>query len=321
MKGKYKKLAENLKNNVRLNEPLDRYTTLNIGGPAKLYLEVKKETELIEAIKNANKLGVKYLIIAGGSNLLISDRGFNGLVIRNLVKGIKAKNSKILVKSATELNKLISFINKRGFKGMECMVGIPGSVGGAVYGNAGAYGQEIKDNLTRVKVFNSQGVSWFSNKNCKFGYRDSIFKTNNFPILEVEFQFAIGNPQKLINKSKEIIKLRQKKYPKGIKCPGSFFKNILKSDLSERVLSKIPEEKIIYGKIPAGYLLEAVGARGRRLGNIKIAGYHGNLFINLGNGKATDFFNLAKKYGERVEDKFGIKLVPEVQLIGFSKKL
>ncbi|TSC64625.1 MAG: UDP-N-acetylmuramate dehydrogenase, partial [Microgenomates group bacterium Gr01-1014_93] len=150
---------------------------------------------------------------------------------------------------------------------------------------------------------------------CGFGYRDSSFKRNGLIISEVTFQLEKGDPEKLKKEADEILEKRLTKYPKGIKCPGSFFKNIVANTLPEEILEKIPREKIVYGKIPAGVLLEEVGAKGDKLDGIEIAPYHANLFINNGGGKAEDFYNLAKKYFELVYQKFGIELEPEVQLI------
>ena len=118
----------------------------------------------------------------------------------------------------------------------------------------------------------------------------------------------------------EILKTRLLKYPQNMKCPGSFFKNVLVKDLSPQVLAKIPNENIVYGKISAGYLLEAVGVKGKRKGDIQIADYHANLFFNLGKGRATDFYSLVKDCQNRVKKKFGINLEPEVQLIGFNQR-
>jgi len=209
-----------------------------------------------------------------------------------------------------------------GYVGMEKMTGIPGTVGGAVYGNAGAYGQVVSDKLLRVKVFDGKKVTWVPKKLCKFGYRESIFKKNKWVLLEAEFLFnSRVDPAELKKAAADTLTLRLKKYKPGLKCPGSFFKNIEVKDLTREQLVKIPKEKIVYEKVPAGYLLEEVGAKGKKLGKILIADFHANLFINTGGGNPTDFYNLAKTYAEKVEEKFGIKLEPEVQLVGFSKNV
>ncbi|MDP3994979.1 MAG: UDP-N-acetylmuramoyl-L-alanine--D-glutamate ligase, partial [bacterium] len=294
-------------------------TTSGIGGPAKLFKEVKQEKELIEIIKKAKKDNLEYLIIGFGSNLLISDSGFDGLVIKNSIDEIEVEDSKIIVKSGTPLSVLVETTVKKGLSGMERMVGIPGTVGGAIYGNAGAYGQVISDYLVRVKVSDGKKTHWLSKEECCFNYRESIFKKTNNIILEVEFEMPEGKPDSLRKESQKILKERLKRYPAGVKCPGSFFKNLEVGKLTSKQLKKIPMGKINFGKISAGYLLEAVGAKGMNLGNIKVTDYHANLIINTGGGTASDFYQLIQKLKEKVKDKFGIELESEVQMIGFKK--
>lgn len=319
--------------NKQTNFPLSNITTLGIGGPAKEFVEVKSEDELINEIKSASQ---KYLVIGGGSNLLFSDEGFDGLVIKNNISGIEREGNSLKVKAGTRLQELVDLAIDKGLSGLEKLTGIPGTVGGAVYGNAGAYGQIISDHLARVKVFQSvipakagiqkndwtpdqvggnNQVIWLTKDECNFSYRNSSFKRNKFVILEVEFELTAGNPNDLQKEADETLEKRLVKYPPGIKCPGSFFKNIVTESLPQKILENIPEEKIMYGKIPAGALLEGVGAKGDRIDGIEIAPYHANLFINKGSGTAKDFYNLAKKYWNLVKQKYEVELEPEVQLI------
>ena len=313
------KIRKELGKKVLQNEPMSEYTTLGLGGPARLLTVVKKEEELKKYIELAVKNDVLLLIIGEGSDLLVSDEGFDGFVIVNKVEGIKLIKDKVVVKSGTNLQKFINFCIDKGFSGMEKMSGIPGTVGGAIYGNAGAYGQTASDYLISVKSFDGKKLRLFTKKQCKFGYRESIFKKNREVILEAEFKFEKGVPEFLKKVSLDTITLRNQRYHTGSKCPGSFFKNVIVSELKLDILSKIPRDKIVFGKIPAGYLMEAVGAKGQQRGSVKIANDHGNLIINLGNGTAKDFMDLAFEFAKKVEKKFGIKLEPEVQLIGFKE--
>lgn len=297
------------------------HTTLGIGGPIKLYYEVRNEEYLVSCVKLAKKFKIPFVVIGRGSNLLVSDLGFNGLVIKNTLKGIKENGGKINVKTGTTLWDLVEFTVDRGLLGMQKMIGIPGTVGGAIYGNAGAYGQSISDCLLRIRIFDGNKIYWDSKKSCNFGYRNSIFKRKDWILLEAEFKFKKGDKRKLIKESKEILSTRNKKYPKSLKCPGSFFKNIQASGLTQTQLKQIPEDKVVFDKVPAGYLLEEVGAKGQSEGEIKVADNHGNLIINIGRGKASDFYKLAEELKSKVKNRFGIELEPEVQLIGFDKKL
>lgn len=308
------------------NFSITQVTTLGIGGPAKKFVSVTSAEELIEAIQYATQNHLEYLVIGSGSNLLVSDQGFAGLIIKNQIAKITITSLKttkptfkLKVKSGTILQDLVDYSIKKGLSGLQKLNGIPGTVGGAVFGNAGAYGQTISDHIIKVTTLDPSTV--IPAGECDFNYRDSTFKRNKQIILEVTFQLEKGDPKILQQQADEVLKKRLVKYPPGIKCPGSFFKNLLADKLPKQVLSKIPKQKIVYGKLPAGALLEMVGAKGDQLDNIKIADYHANLFINTGEGRASSFYQLAQKYALKVYDKFGIKLEPEVQLINLPKLL
>uniref|UniRef100_A0A832E0M8 UDP-N-acetylenolpyruvoylglucosamine reductase n=1 Tax=candidate division WWE3 bacterium TaxID=2053526 RepID=A0A832E0M8_UNCKA len=295
------------------------YTTLKIGGPADYFIEVRTEDQLVRAADWSGRRGISRLVIGSGSNLLVSNRGFSGLVIRNSITGIRQSGQRLMVKGGTLLQDLVNFANRAGLQGLEKMTGIPGTLAGAIYGNAGAYGQTISDRLTQVRVFDGRKVQSLSRSQGLFSYRESIFKERKeLAILEAEFVLAPAEPKVLQAASRKIRALREAKYPTKLKCPGSFFKNLRREELPPEILANIPKEKIIHGKIPAGYLLEAVGANGKSRGSVRIASYHGNLFFNSGGGTAEDFLALAKEYRRRVKEKFGILLEPEVQLIGFG---
>ncbi|KKR85819.1 MAG: UDP-N-acetylenolpyruvoylglucosamine reductase [Candidatus Woesebacteria bacterium GW2011_GWB1_41_10] len=283
------------------NVPLADYTTLGVGGPARWLVEVENRNEILEIRDWVEEKGIEWMVIAGGSNLLVSDEGYGGLVIVNKIPG-----------SGMMLNDLVDQMNEQGLAGMECLAGIPGTVGGAVYGNAGAYGQTISDHLAGVTTLSG----YWPKEKCEFSYRESVFKKNKEIILEVKFDLPKGNREMLIAKSSEIRELRKKKYPLDMKCPGSFFMNLWFDKLPEDVQKQIPEEKIKGGKVAAGYLLEQIGAKGRKLGGAAVADYHGNLIYNAGGAKPGEIWELAKQLQRQVEVKFGVVLVPEVQLVG-----
>lgn len=307
--------------NIQENIPLAKYTTLKIGGPARYFIEILSEVELKEAILWARDKGVEYIVIAGGSNLLVSDAGFDGMVVKLAMSGItQRRGDGVTVKVGVPLQMLVDFANEHGLAGAEKLTGIPGSVGGAIYGNAGAYGQTVSDKITRILIWDGIQNRWLKRQECGFEYRDSGFKKHkDWIILEAEFSFDEGKREVLQETSIEILNRRLQKYPHGVRCPGSFFKNLLKDQLSEEYRNIIPPD--YYGKMPAGYFLDMAGAKGDRLGDIEIAPYHANLFTNKGNGKASDFFALAKKWKDIVREKFGIELEPEVQLVGFREEL
>ena len=306
-------------NKVLKDESIAKHTTLGIGGPAKYFIEVKSGEDLKTVIGECRKKLIEYFVIGGGSDLLASDDGYNGVLISNRISYIRmTENNRFICSSGTILQDFVNFVIEKGYAGLEKMSGIPGTVGGAIYGNAGAYGQTISDNILKVIAFDGIKKRVFERDGCGFEYRSSIFKKNRCIILEADFSFEKGEKEFLRKISLDTIQLRAQKYFSGIKCPGSYFKNIVADRLTPSVLKQIPKDKIAYGKIPAGFLMESVGAKGASNGDVKIADHHGNLIINTGNASAKDFLELADKYAAKVENKFGIKLEPEVQLLGFD---
>ncbi len=299
------------------NVLLKNYTTVGIGGPAKLFFKATTVEKLIEAVLLAKQQKLPYLILGEGSNMLVSDKGFPSLVIKNNLQEIIGFKDVIKVGAGTLLAKLVVTTVRQNLSGLQKLAGIPGTVGGAVYGNAGAYGTAIFDHITRVNAFNldTEKIMNMTQKECLFDYRHSVFSQGNYIILEIHFKLSKLQGESLEAQMKEILKQRAaKNYGEG-KNPGSFFKNIIVTDLPTEIIKKIPSDKIIHGKIPAGYLLESMGAKGMKIGDIQVSQNHANLLMNMGNGKAADFMKLARKLQEKVKTKFGITLEPEVQLI------
>lgn len=300
---------------VQKNIPLSHYTTFEIGGPAKFFVQVSTKFELIEAINFAKEKNLPYLVIGGGSNLLISDEGFSGLIIKNSINSIDQKGTTITVGSGTTLTELINFTVENGLGGLEKLIGIPGSVGGAVYGNAGAYGQTICGNIIEVHALDNGQEIILSKTECEFSYRDSNFKRNHLIILEIVFKLPKADPNILREEMDNTLMDRLKKYPQSLRSAGSFFKNIPVGKVTSESLKLIPEDKINHGKIPVGFLLEAVGAKNESLEDIKVLQNHANTIINTGNGSYYNVLKLAEILAKKVKDKFGIDIEPEVQII------
>lgn len=294
---------------------------MKVGGPAKYFFIARSEKNLIKTIKWAGENKVRWYIMGEGSNLIPSDEGFDGLVIKNKIESFKKTGNKIYAGAGNDLCEFIFKVNELGLAGIEKMAGIPGTVGGAIYGCAGAYGQEIKDCLTGARIYDGKAVKWISKNQCRFNYRESIFKIKkNWIILEAEFKFKSGDQKNLTGKSKEIIRTRAGKYQPDILCPGSFFKNILVKNirplaLRQKVIEKIGKDKIMFGKIPAGYVLDAIGAKGMKCRGVAVAKHHGNLIYNSGKGKTSEVLKLSKMLKSKVKKKFGLKLEEEIQYL------
>jgi len=295
------------------NISIAKFSTFKLGGRAEFFCFAKNRDEIINAVKWAEGKKIKCRIFAGGSNIIFPDGIIKGLLVCIRGGKILVKKRKLVVEAGVPLVDVVKKSISLGFQGLEPLSGIPGTIGGAIVGNAGAYGHSISVLVEKVEIWNGEKAFWFNNKECRFAYRESIFKKKPFIILRAVLKFKKGKKKELQRNSKNIIKTRRIKYPLDLKCPGSYFKNVLKKDLSKRSLKLIDYRKIRDGKIPAGYLLEQVGAKGMQIGKIKVAYFHGNLIMNLGGGKNRDLKKLVSILKKRVWRKFGIRLAEEVR--------
>lgn len=330
---------------IKTNFPLREITTFKLEGLAKYYLQTSVPEEVLAGILTAQERKIKYLILGGGSNVVFSDRGFNGLVIHFTGAKLNSKNFEVLdAKQGRSLNnsqrtvlvelsaglnwhEVVKKLSSLGLAGTEKMSAIPGNVGGFVVGNAGAYGQFIGDLVEWVEIFDGEAIRKIKKLDCKFGYRDSIFKKNHgWVVLRVCLKLKLGDKVKLQKEVKDIAKLRWGKFGKSPICAGSFFKNVELKKVPKKTLAKIDQTKIIDGKISVGYLIgEAIGNQGESFGGrsrtplgyrgIYVAPFHNNFLMNDGTGKTSDLVKLAGKIKQAVKKKFGIELEEEVRYI------
>jgi UDP-N-acetylmuramate dehydrogenase len=287
---------------VEKNVFLKNYTTFRIGGPAKYFYSAKTKKDIIKAILVAKKLNLPFFILTGGSNLLVSDRGFKGLVIRIENRELRIKNHTIYAEAGTPLALVVSKARENNLTGLEWAIGIPGMIGGAIKGNAGAFGKSMADIVKSVEVFDvkTEKVKKLSKKDCKFSYKESIFKKNpNLIILSVELKLKKGNEKKIKEKLKEYLDYRKKTQPLGFFSAGSIFKN--------------PKGFFV------GELGEKCGLKGKKIGQAEISEKHANFIVNLGKAKAKDVIELIKLIKRKVKNKFNIELEEEIQYLGFEK--
>jgi len=308
---KMKKLLLKIKENVALKN----YTTFKIGGNAKYFFEVKDKNELILATKMAKENSLPFFILGGGSNVLISDKGYDGLVIKMQNTDYKILDTEIYVEAGVRLGKIVNLSNEAALSGLEWMAGIPGTIGGAIRGNAGAFEGETKDIIKEVEFFDVKDgkIKIFKNKDCEFGYRNSIFKKNqNLIILSAVIQLKKGNKDDIKEKAKKYITYRIERHPNNPSA-GSLFKNYTGSKL----LKKYPETEKFnkMGFIPAGWLIEKVGLKGFKIGGAQISEKHCNFIINTDNGKAKDVIDLINLVKEKVKNEFGIIIEEEIQYL------
>ena len=311
------RLAEIPNLTVSAGTPLASYTRFGIGGPADLFAETRDEQAFLAAVAAARESGTPVSVIGGGTNLIVSDQGFRGLVLRYSEDTLQADGRRITAGAGAALQDLVDFANHRGLQGLETLAGIPGWVGAAVYGNAGAYGHSIAERLAAVRFFDGAGVRVFDNPQCAFRYRESIFKRHKeWIVFRVEFTGDAASAVELERISADILKVRNEKFPPTMKCAGSIFKNFLLRELPLAVAAGVPAAVVREGKMPAAWFLEQVGAKGMQIGDIHVARYHANLIYNAGQGTARDLCALIAELKRRVRERFGIEVEEEVQYVG-----
>lgn len=297
---------------------LSRYTRFAIGGPADLFAETEDENAFAAARGLARALGLPCVVIGGGTNLIVSDGGFRGMVLRFAAHGLARQGNRVTAQAGAELQSLVDFTIGAGLAGIETLAGIPGSAGAAVYGNAGAYGHSISERVRAVRFFDGAQIRTFDNAACRFAYRESVFKRHReWVILAAELELETGDAALLGRTASDIVRIRNRKFPVTMKCAGSVFKNLLLAELPPAVAAQVPAAAVREGKIPAAWFLEQVGAKGLREGDIQVADYHANLIYNAGQGTAAELCALIGALKERVRARFGLELEEEVQYVGF----
>ncbi|MBV9781940.1 MAG: UDP-N-acetylmuramate dehydrogenase [Acidobacteriaceae bacterium] len=304
---------------VLVNVPLSDHTRFRIGGPAAVLCDAPDESALTQARRTVQELKLPNVVIGGGTNLIVSDFGFDGVVLRYKGSRLERKGMLLQVEAGAVLQDVVDESIRLGMKGLETMTGIPGYVGGAIYGNAGAYGRSINELVECVRATDGRHVKAFRNSECDFQYRESIFKTRKeWVILSLDLRFESGDPGDLANTAREIRTIRDLKYPPQMKCAGSIFKNVFFDDLPEHVQAEVPGTVVRDGKVPSAWFLEQAGAKGIRRGDIQVASYHANLVYNDGAGEAADLVAIIQELKQRVRDRFGFELEEEVQYVGFE---
>jgi UDP-N-acetylmuramate dehydrogenase len=296
---------------------LSQHTRFGIGGPASLLVEAPDPVSFVAALQIARSSGLDYVVIGGGTNLIVSDDGFCGVVLKLTARTIAIDGSRVTADAGVVLQDLVDTTVDRGLQGLETMTGIPGFTGAAVYGNAGAYGHSISERVTSVEFFDGREIRCIDNAACQFHYRESIFKQHkDWVIFSADLGMSPADAAVLRATADKILAVRNAKYPPTMKCAGSIFKNFLLAELPGNVAAQVPKTSIIEGKVPSAWFLEQVGAKGMREGGIEVASYHANLIYNVGDGTARELRTVIGELKRRVRDRFGIDVCEEVQYVG-----
>lgn len=304
---------------VSRDAPLSLHTRFGIGGPAAIYVETISTDAFVAARRTAEQRGIPIVVIGGGTNLIVSDAGFPGLVLRFTASGIRFNENLVSVQAGADLQALVDGSIGAGLRGLETLTGIPGSVGAAIYGNAGAYGHSISERVRTVCFHDGAQARTASNAECRFRYRESVFKQRkDWVIFSAELALDPADADELRGIAAGIRRIRDEKYPPSMKCAGSIFKNLLFAELPDEARAAVPPNVIREGKVPSAYFLEQVGAKGMSRGDIRVAEYHANLIYNAGHGTARELREIIRELKDRVRAMFHIELEEEVQYVGFG---
>ena len=287
---------------ILYNEPMKKYTSFKIGGPAECLIKIQSVEELKNVLKIANENNIKITVIGNGSNVLVLDEGISGITLIIKIEGISFKNvenNKVIVSigAGEKVSKIGKIFLNNSLSGFEEISGIPGSIGGATRMNAGAHGKEMKDiikNVTCVDYFGNEKI--FSNEDMKFGYRKSILKEEKYIVTKVEIELEKGKTEEIKAKMDEYAKFRKEKQPLESPSAGSTFKR---------------GEDFITSK-----LIDEAGLKGLRIGDAEVSEKHAGFIINKGNAKAKDVLELVNKVKEEVYKKFQKKIELEIEIIG-----
>ncbi len=309
------KLRRALGDGLLTREPLRHHTTFRIGGPADFYFAARTPEQLVTALRTAHELRLPTFLLGGGSNLLVSDEGFRGLVIRNACDAIEFDGTAAQVGCGADFLDLIYQCRDRELAGLEFAAGIPGSVGGAIYGNAGCYGQDIGSFTIECTHCTLDGgqvetrpMAWY-----EFGYRDSRLKREPRALLTCLLQFRAGSRAEIQRVIDEKLEIRRVKHPQWRMEPtaGSYFKN-LPPDWEMPGAKHSPGTR----RVAAGQLLDECGCRGLRVGDAMVFSKHANIVVNAGHATAREVLELAEIMKARVRARFGVTLEEEVMFLG-----
>ena len=285
--------------NLFWNEPMDKHTTFRVGGEADALVCVTDSEMLQKIVSYMAKVSQEFFILGKGSNLLVSDKGYRGVIL-DMSKGftdVRVEGNTIIAQAGASLPQVAVLAAEHGLSGLEFAAGIPGTIGGAVVMNAGAYDGEMKQVVKKVTVLNQTGEEMeLDNATMEFGYRTSIIKNRPFVVQEVVFELEPGDSEKIKKKGAEFNQRRRDKQPLEFPSAGSTFKR--------------PEGYF------AGKLIMDAGLRGYRIGGAQVSEKHCGFVINVGNASASDIYDLMDEVSEKVYDQFGVKLEPEVVRLG-----
>ncbi len=285
--------------NIHLQEPMAAHTTFKVGGPADCLIELENAGQLARIQHYLGQCGIPYTVMGKGSNILVRDRGYRGVVLQmgRYMSRIQVEGNHMSAQAGAQLAQVARAAWEHGLTGMEFASGIPGTVGGGVVMNAGAYGGEMSQVVTQVTVTGPEGeILQLDNATMEFGYRSSIIRSQPFSVLEVSFELQPGDKDEIKQRMDELAMKRRQKQPLEFPSAGSTFKR--------------PEGYF------AGELIMKAGLRGFQIGGARVSDKHCGFVINTGNATAADIEEVIREVQERVKDRFHVELEPEIVFLG-----
>lgn len=313
--------AEELKKSlpeIQFNVSLKEYTTFRIGGPALYFFKAKNNEDVRAALEAVQSFNLPLFVLSGGSNVLVSEHGFPGFVLYMQNSEYRIEGTTLFAEAGVEVDALVTQTTRRGLAGLEWAGGLPGTFGGAVRGNAGAFGGEIKDILLQVEAIDEdKNIRTFSNAECEFSYRSSIFKEKNLTVLSASFALVLGDKEEIQGIAQDHIRHRLEKHPLEYPNAGSIFKNCdlkkFSKDQQEQMKDVVKVDP--FPVIPTAYLIAQAELQGLRIGDAEVSKKHPNYIINRGNATSYDVLRLIAKVKAVIQEKFHIELEEEITVI------
>lgn len=305
------------------HEPLARHLNIRIGGPAALFIEARSTQDLIDAVQMAQDFAVEYVLLGGGSNMLVADAGFTGLVIKAANRAMRVEGDRVFAEAGVISSAAARASAEAGLRGFEWAVSLPGTIGGAVRGNAGCFGGEMRDSVESVRVFRRGEVLTLSGDDLHFGYRHSLLKEegNDDVVLDVVLKLEPGTRDEALAKIEKILEGRKATQPLGASSAGCMFKNYEWEDPAQiaqlKKLVDVPQEFMDRKRIAAGWIIDKFGLKGAKVGDAEISLQHGNFLLNKGHATAEEIIGLVTKVKKHIQKEAGIQLEEEVMHVGF----
>jgi UDP-N-acetylmuramate dehydrogenase len=318
------KLRERFGSQFKPDEPLAKHVNFRIGGPAKYFVEARSTQDLIDVVRLAHELSLPYFILGGGSNTLVADEGYQGLVIKAANRNTRIEGDRVTAEAGVISATVARATADKGLRGFEWAISLPGTIGGAVRGNAGCFGGEVKDTLESVKLLRDGEVIDVPVADMHYGYRHSLLKEPGHSqdvVLEATFKLKPGDRTEAMAQIDKNLAGRKASQPLGSSSAGCMFKNYeFKTEdeiLKIKNRTAIPEAMLAAHRIGAGWMIDQLGLKGTKMGEAQIAPQHGNFLLNVGHATAKDIVTLISFVKAKARDEFGVQLHEEVQYLGF----